>query len=282
LFGADESSGNVYKVRLSKAGLPSDADVSTMESVPAAHGVAFDPASGSAYVSRSEADTVDVFDPASMRLTKRIAVANDPDAIFYDRFHNLIYVASGDAKSATLIDPRTQESVLTIPLGGKPEFAVFDSKTKWLYQNLEDTDSIVALDLAKRSIVQRWGVGACRGPSGLALDEEGRRLFVVCSRNAMLAIVDMDARRVVRTIPIGGGPDSVAFDSQLHRIYTTGKSGTLVVVQQETPDAYRVIDSLSLHYGAHTLTMDPATHAVYVGYASLLVRPRVAMFTASR
>jgi hypothetical protein len=50
------------------------------------------------------------------------------------------------------------------------------------------------------------------------------------------------------------------------------------VVRQDTPNKYEVIDTVHLHYGAHTLAVDPATHALYVGYASLVVNPRVAVF----
>ena len=79
-------------------------------------------------------------------------------------------------------------------------------------------------------------------------------------------------------IPIGGGPDSIAFDAALHRIYTAGKAGVLTVIQQRSPDIYSILDSIELHYGAHTLVVDPLTSNVYVGYASLLVRSRVAVF----
>jgi hypothetical protein len=75
--------------------------------------------------------------------------------------------------------------------------------------------------------------------------------------------------------------DSVVFDAGLRRIYTTGRSGKLVVIQQDAADSYHVLDSISLHYGAHTLMVDPATHWVYVAYASLLVQPRLAVFSVS-
>jgi hypothetical protein len=79
-------------------------------------------------------------------------------------------------------------------------------------------------------------------------------------------------------MPIGGGPDSVAFDATLHRLYATGRSGVLSVIRQDSPDAYRQLDQIHLHFGAHTLAVDPATHVVYVGYASLLVPARLAVF----
>jgi sugar lactone lactonase YvrE len=278
LFVTDESTGSVYRIALHDGAVPADADVSTFASVPASHGVVIDPSSKLAYVSRSEANTVDVFNPDSMHLVEHIQVAYDPDGIFYDPLDKLVYVASGDAMIGTVIDPATRSAVAIIPLGGKAEFAVWDASAKLLYQNLEDTDTVAAVDLSKRAVLQRWSLNGCSGPSGMALDESGRRLFVVCSQNATLAIFDLDKLQVIKTLPIGGGPDSVAYDPQLRRLYTTGRSGTLVAFQQDTPDTYRQIDSISLHYGAHTLAVDPTTHWVYVGYAGLVARARVAVF----
>jgi YVTN family beta-propeller protein len=211
-------------------------------------------------------------------LIKRIPVADDPDAIFYDEFDKLVYVASGDSHLATLIDPSTQTTLATIPLGGAPEYATLDTATKLLYQNLHDTNAVVAVDITKRTVAQRWPLQGCEAPTGMAIDEIHRRLFIGCGANAVLAIFDLDEHRVVATVPIGMAPDSVAFDPPLHRVYTTGKSGVLIVIQQDESNKYRILDTVHLHYGAHTLTVDPTTHTLYVGYAGLVVNPRVAVF----
>jgi YVTN family beta-propeller protein len=278
LFVTSERTGDVYRVHLRKDFLPTVADLTKLAGAPAAHGVVIDPTSHLAFVTRSEANTVDIFDPAKMTVIKRIPVADDPDAIFYDEFDKLMYVASGDSHLATLIDPSTQTTIATIPLGGAPEYAAFDASTGLLYQNLHDTSTVVAVDIAKRAVVQGWPLQGCEAPTGMAIDEIHHRLFIGCNANSVLAVFDLIEHRVVATLPIGKGPDSVAFDPKLHRIYTTGKSGVLAVIQQDEPNKYKVLDTVHLHYGAHTLTFDPATHALYVAYAGLVVNPRVAVF----
>lgn len=280
LFVTSESSGTVYKVPLGEHVAPASATAVEFTSEPAAHGVSIDPTTGLAYVTRSGVDAVDVFDPRNMKFFKRILVAADPDALAYDPRNKLFYVAGGDSNVATLIDPQALATVGRIPLGGKPEFVVFDPRGGLLYQNLEDTDSVVVVDLAKRAIVGRWSILPCHAPTGMALDERQERLFIGCKDNALLAVVDIGTRRVMTTVPIAKGVDSVAFDPQMQRIYTTGKSGVLVVIQQEPGGSYRVLDTISLHYGAHTLAVDPVTHALYVGYASLITHPRIAIFSA--
>jgi DNA-binding beta-propeller fold protein YncE len=262
--------------------LPGPADVSVFESEPAAHGVVVDPTSDLAFVTRSAANTVDVFDPRTMRLVKRIPVAEDPDGIFYDPLIKLAYVASSDAMLATLIDPSSQKSVGTIPLGGKPEFAAFDPETGLLYQNLEDANAVVAIDLAKRRVVQRWPLTGCEMPTGMAVDAADRRLFIACGKSSKLVIFDLGLHRAVASVPIGFGADSVAYDPEWRRIYVTGFTGVLTVIDQAAPDAFKVMDSIYLHFNAHTLAIDPVTHRLYVGYTSLGIPPRLAVFTPNR
>jgi YVTN family beta-propeller protein len=279
LFVTNISTGTVYKIALHGEALPAAGDVSMFQLEPAAHGVVIDPVTRLAYVTRSEANTVDIFDPSAMRLITRIPVADDPDGIFYVSSGPLIYVANGDAKVATLIDPAARKVAATIPLGGKPEFGVFDNQTHLFYQNLRDTNSLAAVDLSKRVVAMSWPLQQCVQPTGIAIDEERRQLLIGCSGNAMLAVFDMVKHGVVDAIPVGGGPDSVAYDAGLHRIYVTGRSGDLCVIQQDGQDSFAIVDKISLHYGAHTLVVDPASHRLYVGYASLFIAPRIAVFS---
>jgi DNA-binding beta-propeller fold protein YncE len=278
LFVTSESSGGLIKIALDSNRLAASA-VSEMPGAGEAHGVALLPGANIGFITRSKENVVDVFNPNSLQQLGRIPVAEDADAILYVRSAKLVYVANGDAKLATLIDPETHATVGIIPLPGKPEFAALDSQTGLLYQNLEDRNLVAAIDLDKRIVIGQWSLAPCEGPSGMAIDSEQRRLFTVCSGNATLVVFDLDMHRVITSLKIGGGPDSVAFDQTLHRIYSAGRAGKLTVVQQDGPNAYRVLDQIHTHYGAHTLAVDPVSHRVFVAYASLLARPRIAVFS---
>jgi DNA-binding beta-propeller fold protein YncE len=282
LFVTNENSGAVYKVKLDpKTQLSSD-NILQMSGTGSTHGVTLVPELNVAFVTRSGENTVDVFDPTSLQLIGRIPVADDADAILYIPSANLVYVAHGDPKLATLIDPEKRATVGTIQLPGKPEFPAFDSGSGLLFQNLEDINFVAAIDVGKRSVVGQWPLSPCEGPSGMAIDSEQRRLFAVCKGNAKLVVFDLKKHQVIASLEIGGGPDSVAFDHDLHRIYTTGKTGTMTVIQQDGPDAYRILDKIHTHYGAHTLTVDPVSHKVFVAYASLLTHPRIAVFSPTQ
>lgn len=278
LYVTSISSGAVYEVPLSAGKLPALSSVKVAVGAGRAHGVVIDPVSKLAFVTRSGVKHVDVFNPKTLKTLRHIDVARDPDGIFYDPIDKLITVANGDAEAETVIDPAKMSNLGTIPLGGSPEFAVFDPATKLLYQNLSSANTIAVIDVAKRKVVARWPLTSCHGPTSAALDSADQRLFVVCGNNALLSVVDLDNHRIVSTIPIGAGPDSVAYDPATRRIYSTGRAGLLAVVQQTGPNDYHKLDSVHLHYGAHTLAIDPVNHRLYVAYASLFNAPRLAVF----
>jgi DNA-binding beta-propeller fold protein YncE len=279
LFVTAESSGKVFKATLDPTTQTTATSISTLPGGGAVHGVVLMPSQNAAFVTRGEENTVDVFDPASLQQIARIPVADDADAILYDPSSKLVYVANGDAKLATLIDPDKRTTVATIALEAKPEYPALDTRTGLLYQNLQDTSMVAAINLVQRSIVGKWPLAPCEGPSGMAIDSEQRRLFAVCSHNATLVVFDLERHQVITSLKIGGGPDSVAYDVTLHRIYAAGKSGKFDVVQQDGANTYRLLDQISTHYGAHTLVVDPTSHQVFVGYASLFNHPRIAVFS---
>lgn len=280
LYVASIKPGAVFKVPLDGKFLPIKSDIAAVPGAPSAHGVVFKPDGHVGFISRSGANTVDVFDTASLKIVKSIPVPLGVDGIFFDPANNLVYAASGTSKSATLIDANTHAIVGRLDLASKPEFAVFDPVTHLIYQNLEETNEFAVIDGAKQAVVGRWTLAGCEAPTGAAIDVENRRLFIACSGNATLVVVSLDTNSVVASTTIGEQADSVAYDPQLKRIYTTGRPGILAVTQQESADSYRDIGRIGLEYGAHTLAVDPLTHRVYVGYVSLFTEARLAIFDA--
>jgi DNA-binding beta-propeller fold protein YncE len=278
LYVGGASSGSVYKVALTAADGQA-ASVTELTGAPSVHGIAILPGKEVGFVTRSGENTVDIIDPRTLTLRRRIPVAPDPDLVLFDSPDNLLYVANGEAGMATLIDP-SGAIVGTIPLGGKPEFAVYNPHDGLVYQNLEDAHSILALDLKRREVVGRWTLERCKSPTGLALDEVRQRLFAVCGGNATLVVFDILQHRIVASLAIGRLTDSVAYDASLQRIYSAGGLGTMTVVQQDDANTYRVLEQVSTRPGAHTLAVDSESHKIYVGYAGLFSAPRIAVFSA--
>ena len=229
------------------------------------HGIAVVADRNLGFASDSGDNTVAVFDLNTLRTLQKIPAGLDTDAIIYDPRLNLVYAANHDGKTATLIDAATQKAVATVQLGGQPEYPQADPATGMIYQNLEDTSELVVVDPQKQAVTQRYKLGLCEGPTGLAFDAANHRLFSAC-RSKHLVVLNSDTGEVVSVIPIGAGVDGAGYDPVSRRVYTANGIGTMTVIQQDSADQYRVLENAPTHFGGHSLAIDPATHRIYVAY----------------
>jgi YVTN family beta-propeller protein len=239
--------------------------VATISGLPRTHGVAVVADANLGFASASGDDTVGVFDLNTDRLLQKIPGGADPDAIIYDEKLRLIYVGDHDGKTATLIDPEAKKVLATLPLAGEPEYPQADPETGLIYQNLEDTSEVVVVDPRKQTVVKRYKIAPGEGPTGLALDAANHRLFSAC-RNDRLVVLNTDSGQIVAVLPIGAGVDGAAYDPVLRRVYTANAAGSMTVIQQVSPDEYRVLENAPTHFGGHSLVVDPLTHRIYVAY----------------
>ncbi len=229
---------------------------------PGVHGVALDGA-GRGFASDGRAGTVTVFDTKSLRVEKTVKVTGEnPDAIVYDPATRRVFTMNGRSGNVTAIDAATLEPAGTATIGGKLEFAVADGKgTIWV--NVEDKSELAAFDARTLEVKRRVPLAPCEEPTGLAIDPAARRLFSGCG-NALLAVTDTDAGKVVQTLPIGHGCDGVAFDAGT--VLASNGDGTLTVIRQEG-GTYAVVENVPTQRSARTLAVDPRTHEVFLSAA---------------
>jgi DNA-binding beta-propeller fold protein YncE len=77
--------------------------------------------------------------------------------------------------------------------------------------------------------------------------------------------VNPNTGKVVATIKNGTRVDALAWDPGKKLIYIpNGGEGNVTVVHQDTPDTYTVVSTVTTVAGAKTITVDPATHNVYL------------------
>src|SRR5580704_15401655 len=239
--------------------------VATIDGLTRVHGIAVVADRNLGFASSSGDNVVGVFDLNTNKLLQKIPAGDDPDAIIYDEQAHLVYVANHNGKTGMLIDPATQKVVATIALGGEPEYPQADPATGLIYQNLEDTSELVVIDPQKQAVVKRYKLDPGEGPTGLALDAEHHRLFST-NGNRKLIVMNSESGAIVAVLPIGAGVDGTGYDASLQRVYTANGIGTMTVIQQESPDQYRILENAPTHFGGHSLVVDPSSHRIYVAY----------------
>jgi YVTN family beta-propeller protein len=241
------------------------------------HGIAIDNKANRGFISDGRANAVVAFDLKTLKTIATIPVdAKGPDAIIYDPYSDRVFSFNGESNNSSVVDPNTLKQVGTVDLGGGPEFAVTDGKGK-IYNNLEDKSSLNIIDSKTLKVIKNYPLAPCGGPTGIALDNAGHRLFTVCRENKGMSVVDANSGKVITTLPIGAGVDAVAYDPETKLIFCSCGDGTTTIIKQKSADEYSVIQTLKTPMRARTLALDSRTHKIYLSVAEFETGTRKAI-----
>ena len=239
--------------------------VGTVTGIDGAHGTAIAGATGHGFATSGNDGTVVMFDLKTLKALKKIPAAEDADAIIYDAASNRVFTFNGDAHSSTVIDPAKGTAVSNIRLDGKPEYGASAGDGK-VYTNLTDTSEVVEIDAKSAAVTRRWPTAPCKQPVAMAIDTAHHRLFSGC-RSGVMAVSDYQAGKIVTTLPIGAGVDGAGYDATSADAFASNADGTLTVIHQDSPDEYRVTQTLQTSPGSRNMGLDPTNHRIYVAAA---------------
>jgi len=236
--------------------------IAEVTGINGAHGTAVAPATGHGFATSGNDSSIVMFDLKTYKTLARIRAAEDADAIIYDPTSKRIFSFNGDAHSSTVVDARRGTLVSNVPLGGKPEYGQSARNGK-IYANLVDSSQIVEIDSRTLTVTRRWSTAPCKNPVSMAIDTRNQRLFSGC-RSGVMVISDYKNGTVVATVPIGRGVDGAGYDPVLRDAYASNADGTLTVIHQDSPDSYRVVQTVQTAQGGRNMGLDPAAHRIYV------------------
>lgn len=88
-----------------------------------------------------------------------------------------------------------------------------------------------------------------------------------------MAVVDADSGQIKATLPIGKRVDATAFDPATSLAFSSNGEGTLTVIQEDSPDKFRVVGTVVIQPGARTMALDEQTHRVFLAAAKFESSP---------
>ena len=238
--------------------------VGTVSDLKRCHGVVALNDLGRGFITDGETGQVVIFDLKTFKTLGQIQAGRNPDSILYDPASKRLFVFNGGSKDATVMDPAKGTVVTTLPLGGAPEQAVADGKGM-VYDNLEDTNEVLAIDSSKLMIKSRWKVAPAGQPTSIAMDRQHRRLFIGGRNPKMLVAMDADTGKVIgQGFPIGDRVDANIFDPENGMIAAATREGTIHIFHEDSPEKISVVETVKSEFGAKTMALDPKTHNLYV------------------
>jgi YVTN family beta-propeller protein len=239
-----------------------DTVIGEITNTPGVHAIAVAPELNRGFTSNGRENMVGIFDLNTLQTLSKVSTQTNPDAILYEPGRQEIYAFNGRSRSATVIDAKSGAVTATIPLGGKPEFARADPKAGLVFDNLEDSNQVAVIDTKTHKVIHRWPIAPGEGASGLAIDEKNHRLFLGCD-NHLMVMMDSTSGNVLASVPIGDGVDGCAFDPGSQLAFASCGDGTTTIAHEDG-DTLTVVETLKTEKNARTMTIDPATHKIYL------------------
>jgi DNA-binding beta-propeller fold protein YncE len=225
-------------------------------------------ANGQVVITRPGTNTIEVFSPVKRRIVARISQISDPRGITVDNDSGTMYVALAGNYGIAVVNTRNWSVEKVVPVQHRPEKLLWVAQTKTLYATsvldrtlsvidlrlgaessvielnalpqdmlydnarqvllltLQDNAQIVSIDRSNK-ITGRYKVVASE-PTGLALDEQRRRLYVAV-RYAVLAL-NADTGAELARIPAPGGTDALVLDPGGNLLYASAGDGSVLAI----------------------------------------------------
>jgi len=248
--------------------------------LPRATGVWAVPSHHQVYVSAAGNHEVAIIDDRTLKVTSRVGGIRFPDGIAYASDADKVFVSDESGGADVVIDPRTGRKRSTIDLGGEAGNTHYDSVSHCVLVAVQSRNQLVAIDPVSERIVQRYDLPGSDGPHGFTLDEPGRLAFISSEGNNVLQVVDLRTMRILQTVKIGEGPDVLAWDPSLQRLYVAAESGVLSAYWLDAKTLRPIGEVRAPH--AHTVSLDPRTHLVYLPLENVNGHPVLRIYEPMR
>src|SRR5215475_9603018 len=258
LFSAHLAAGLLYVIDLRN-----NTVVATVPDVPGVEGVAYIGEGRKVYTSNWYEKKIGVVDLDQMKVVKKIPTEDKPDGIAYAAPFHKAYVSDERAKALAVIDTREDRPITMLRFDSETGVPQYDHVARKVYVNLQDQNVLAVVDPATDTVVGRYPVTGCKENHGMAIDPERRRAFLSCEGNDVLAVFNLDTKKVIVTLPMAKGADVVQFDPGLGRIYVACGSGAISVFQMDDPDRFRKVEDVRVPKKVHSLVVDVRTHRLY-------------------
>ena len=230
------------------------------------HGIVVVPKSGRGITTNGRSNTATIFDLKTLLPVMEVPTGKNPDAALYDNFSDRVFIFNHSGGSATALDIVSGKVLGTVDLGGTGVEAGVSDEKGTIFVNLEDNHEVVSFDAKSLVVKAHWKLTPGEEPTGLAIDRKNHRLFAACHNERMI-VLNSDDGKIVAQVPIGKRVDGAVFDPACRCAISSNGEGTITVVQEISPDEFKVAETVKTEPGARTITLDPKTHHIFLSTA---------------
>lgn len=169
--------------------------------------VTFSPEGTQAHVANGISGTVSIINPSTKRIIKTIEVGEDP-VIPSQGSNGHTYVDNEDSKTVSVIDRNHLHVDFTYNLGLTPGMAKLGPDGH-LWVTDADHGKVILFDPDRDDRQHEIRVGD--GAHAIAFSDSGRTACITNQHANTVSVIDVEERRVKRTILVGNKPNGLVF-----------------------------------------------------------------------
>jgi YVTN family beta-propeller protein len=192
----------------------------------------------------------------------------------YHPKRDLLYAANrgtnGDASNVVVFDAKTHKIVTRIPVEINPYELVFSRDGSTLFVSNWGSNSVSVIDTATNRVTAVLHVGA--NPNDMKMSADGR-LFVACSNDNTVYVIDSKRRRVIERVsttlypqaPEGSTPDALEIDPVRKLLYVANAdNNSLAVIRISNPEHSEVLGFIPTGWYPSALALAGPNRGLYI------------------
>jgi DNA-binding beta-propeller fold protein YncE len=248
--------------------------VSEVHGLPSVHGVVAAPDQHLVLATATADKKLAVIDDRTFEVKARVPAGAYPNGLAYDPASGRAFVSNNAGPGVAVVDVKAARAGAAIEIGGGAGNTQYDAASGHVLATVHGGAFLADIDPAAPKVVGRIalrGVSTCHG---LLVASALRLAFAACrGAGPELAVVDLDARATLATLPLPAGIDVLAFDPDLRRLYAASENGTVAVFAVGADRSVGELGHGFLAPNAHSVAVDPKTHRVYFPLENLRGHP---------
>jgi DNA-binding beta-propeller fold protein YncE len=213
--------GNVSRVDVASRQVTGSVDIAT----PVA--VRLSPDGSQLFVATTTTAVVTV-DIATLSIVRTVDVGSAPNGFAVHPGGRLLYVSSFDAGTVSEIDMFTGEVLRTFTPFGTPQEMALNRKGTRLYV-ANEAGWLDEFDLASGELTNRIALQA--GAFGVGVTPDDSQAYLTLPSAGLIQIFGLQARRLAKSINVGGDPRRIAFSQQGRIAAVTNAAGFITFIR---------------------------------------------------
>ena len=211
-----------------------------------------------AYVTNGGDSTVSIVDTEARKVVATVPVGSYPHGLRISPDGKHAYVANMKGGTVSVIDTQARKEIGQIPVGKGPAQTGFAADGSLVFVSLSQENQVALIDPAARRVVAKIGVGTV--PIQLFATPDGGTLFVANQGTKQkpgktVSVIDLAARKVVKTVETGSGAHGVAVDTVGRYVFVTNIYDNTVSVLDAR--SARVLDTVPVGREPNGISVAP-------------------------